>query len=63
MLKKGLIKISRYFLITKRFSFNDSDVIEQANEYEELLDNYDKRLHDYMINLVRNNELSKKRFQ
>lgn len=63
--KKGINKMGKisrsYFLITKRFSFNnDSDVIEQANEYEELLDNYDKRLHDYMINLVRNNELSKK---
>lgn len=63
--KKGINKMAditrSYFQLTKRYSFqNQMDVIDKANQYEHKLDDYDKRLHDYMINLVRNNRLSYK---
>ncbi len=63
--KKGINRMGdlskQYFLLTKRYSFqNTADVEEKADKLERTLDDYDKRLHDYMITLVRNNELSEK---
>lgn len=63
--KKGINKMGQmakdYFLLTKRFSFtNESDAVHKAQQMENTLDDYDKRLHDYMIKLVRNNALSEK---
>lgn len=63
--KKGINKmgdlVKNYFILTKRYSFtNEEGVIEKAEKMENTLDDYDKRLHDYMIKLVRNNSLSEK---
>jgi phosphate:Na+ symporter len=63
--KKGINKMGElaksYFLLAKRYSFtNEEGVIEKAEKMENTLDDYDKRLHDYMIKLVRNNSLSEK---
>ncbi|MDY0210829.1 MAG: Na/Pi cotransporter family protein [Acholeplasma sp.] len=61
--KKGINKMGsiaqNYFQLTKNYSFDNlPEGIEKAEKLEHTLDDYDKRLHDYMINLVRNNELS-----
>lgn len=63
--KKGINKmgdlVKNYFILTKRYSFaNEEGVIDKAEKLENTLDDYDKRLHDYMIKLVRNNSLSEK---
>jgi phosphate:Na+ symporter len=63
--KKGINKMGdlakNYFLLAKRYSFTNEDgVVEKAEALENTLDDYDKRLHDYMIKLVRNNSLSEK---
>lgn len=48
-----------YMQIAKTYSFkNDEKLLEEAKVLEEKIDNYDKRLHDYMIKLVRENHLS-----
>jgi phosphate:Na+ symporter len=61
--KKGINKMGSiardYFFLTRQYSFeNSSESLTRAEKYEHTLDDYDKRLHDYMINLVRKNELS-----
>lgn len=61
--KKGINKMGSiardYFFLTRQYSFEDSsESLTRAEKYEHTLDDYDKRLHDYMINLVRKNELS-----
>ncbi|MBM7452822.1 phosphate:Na+ symporter [Acholeplasma morum] len=61
--KKGINKMGSiardYFFLTRQYSFeNSSESLNRAEKYEHTLDDYDKRLHDYMINLVRKNELS-----
>lgn len=61
--KKGINKMGSiardYFFLTRQYSFeNFSESLTRAEKYEHTLDDYDKRLHDYMIDLVRKNELS-----
>lgn len=63
--KRGINKMGElaknYFIITKRYSFtNEEGVIDRAEKLENTLDDYDKRLHDYMIKLVRNHSLSER---
>lgn len=63
--KKGINKMGdlskNYFLLAKRYSFtNEEGIIDRAEKIENTLDDYDKRLHDYMIKLVRNHSLSEK---
>lgn len=63
--KKGINKMGdlskNYFLLAKRYSFtNEEGIIDRAEKIENTLDDYDKRLHDYMITLVRNHSLSEK---
>lgn len=61
--KKGINKMGSiardYFFLTRQYSFENSfESLTRAEKFEHTLDDYDKRLHDYMINLVRKNELS-----
>lgn len=62
--KKGIKKmcdiILDYFNLVKEYTFNSKSqkLYDKAIEYEELLDNYDKVLHDYLIRIVHTSEIS-----
>lgn len=63
--KKGLNQMGQiaksYLDLVKSYSFeNSGDAESRSERLEKQLDDYDKRLHDYMIKLVRENELSVK---
>jgi len=52
-------KVFEYLQLLKSYQFeNNSRSYELGMELEDIIDDYDKRLHNYMITLVQKNELS-----
>ena len=52
--------VDNYFNLIKGYSQqNDPNVPKEAASYEDMLDNFDKRIHDYLINITLENIHSK----
>lgn len=63
--KKGIINMSntvkRFFVILQEYSFkNNESLYEEAIELENILDDYDKKLHDYLIKIVHSGSLDER---